>query len=65
MAGKEKFIVAGGEKRSKKDAEEKGKRARFRTREAMDFDPKTSVLLSQKEVDAYKVKYNVRLPLNV
>jgi len=34
-------------------------------REAMDFDPKTWVLHSQKEVDAYLAKYGVRLPSNV
>jgi len=32
-------------------------------REAMDFDPKTSVLRSE-EVDAYLAKYSVRLPSN-
>ena len=41
MARGVKFVVAGGEVRSKKvAAEEKGKRAALRTREAMDFDPK-------------------------
>jgi len=31
----------------------------------MDFNPKMSILRSQKEVDAYLAKYNVRLPSNV
>ena len=31
----------------------------------MDIDPKTSVLCSQKEVDAYLVKCDVRLSSNV
>jgi len=52
-------VVVGGEGRSKKGAKERGNRACFRTREVMSFDPKTSVLRSQKKVDAYLVKYGI------
>ena len=51
-----KSVAAGSEKKSKKGVEEKEKRERFWTREVMDFDPKTSILRSQKEVDAYLAK---------
>ena len=66
MARGVKFVAAGGEVRSKKvAAEEKGKRAALRTREAMDFDPKSRVLRGQKEVDEYLASYDVRLPFKI
>ena len=60
-----KFVAINGEGRRKKGAEEKGKRARFQMREAMDLDPKMSIFLNQKEIDAYLVKYGIRQPSNV
>ena len=63
--GEGKFVAAGGEERSKKGVEGKESRARFQMREAMDFDPKTLILHSQKRSRNYLEKYSVRLPSNV
>ena len=41
--------------------DEKGKRSQFRTRVDMNFDPKTTKLHSEEEVDEYLVIYGVRL----
>jgi len=42
-------------------AKERRKRSQFRTRVDMDFDPKTTKLHSQEEVDKYLAKYGVHL----
>jgi len=47
--------------KGKTAAEEKGKRTSHRTRIRMDFDPKTSMLHNQEEVDKYLVKYGFYL----
>jgi len=45
--------------------EEKRKSTAFRTREAMNFDPKSRVLRIQKEVDKYLAMYVIRLPSKI
>ena len=45
---------------SKGTADEKGKRVGLRTREAINFDPKSRVLSREKEVVKYLVMYDVR-----
>ena len=47
--------------KGKPAAEEKGKRAFHRTRIRMGFDPKTSRLRNQEELDKYLAKYDFRL----
>ena len=42
-----------------------GQKSELSHREAMDFDPKTSILHSQREVDDYWVRYDVRLLSNI
>ena len=49
-AGKEKAMV-----------EEKGKRPYHRTRVCMNFDPKTTRLHNQEDVDEYLEKYGVKI----
>ena len=49
------------EVRSRAVVEMKGKRAALRTREVMDFDPKSRVLYSQKELNEYLVMYIIHL----
>jgi len=51
--------------RSSGAMEEKRKSTAFRTREAMNFDPKSRVLRIQKEVDKYLAMYVIRLPSKI
>ena len=59
------FIAIVDKVSSKSTTDEKGKRAGLRTREATDFDPKSRVLCSQKEVIEYLAMYHVRLASNI
>ena len=47
--------------KGKATAEEKEKRSQFRTRIGVDFDPRTTKLHSQEEVDEYLAKYDICL----
>ena len=61
MTKRRKFGAVSSSGKGKAMAEEKGKRSHFRTRIGMDFDPRTTKLHSQKEVDEYMVKYDICL----
>ena len=50
-----------GRRKDKSVVEEKGKRSAHWTRVGMDFDPKSFVLSSQKEVSDYLMRYHGRL----
>jgi len=58
-------VKSGSKGRCKRRVLKRKERELFRTIEAMDFDPKTSVLHSQKKVDVYLAMYVVRLSSNV
>jgi len=57
--------VVGGAGKGKAATEEKGKRVFHRTRIVMDFDPKTSRLQHQEEVDTYLANYGFRLNIGI
>ena len=57
----EKSGTIDGANKEKAAAEDKGKRSTHRTRVSMDFDPKTTRLHSQEDVNEYLEKYEVEL----
>jgi len=65
MARGWKFVVVVDEVSSRGTADEKGKRINLRTRETMNFDPKSRVLRSQQEVVKYLAMYDICLLSNI
>ena len=61
MTKGDKSGVVSDASKGKDTTEEKGKRSSHRTRIGRDFDPKSTMLHNQKDIDEYLVKYGVEL----
>ena len=54
--------IAAAEPRGKSATDEKGRRPNWRTREAMDFNPKLTPLSNPRDIFEYLAKNGVQLP---
>ena len=59
---KEKFVVTADEPKGRGMSDDRGKRSNWCTREAMDFDPKSTPLYSPRDVFKYLAKNDIQVP---